>query len=572
MWKIGAMATILVGMASSAFATTRYVDTTLVSDCTSGNYNISARNCTGTSGNAYNTIAKGVTPTVAGDTLYLRGGTYPTSQRIDLQLENKSGSAGSYITIAGYPGDSKPILRFSEGAGLYGNIKARGNRGWFVFEDLILDGTNLGVGTFWQIRDGNHDFIVRRLEIRNQNGNGLYLAGVNNVTVEDSYMHDAVSDCVVGNRWHGIYVHTGTNIAIERNTFEHMPGIGAQVFPGPIDGVTIKNNVFYGNNHCTTVNNGGFVLYASSGNITNTTITGNVIAHNGYSYTSGYGGAINPGGAGGGMRILKGGSFNFTNVLIANNTITDNTYQTAACSTTPCNDHEQGNAISILSGVSGITIQNNILTGNTSASVVNYGTVTQGYNACKSGESCGSTGKVTVAASTDCIVSLATPDYRLKQGTNPCRDAGTSTAARTAPIGVTDLGAYEQGVLSSASTVASFIEATATTMSSGLRPLTGITGFSVACGGGSPCSGTPVVTSAIVKDGAGNIVQLGIAGLTHSGTCTISLGSTNATDSGFVGGPNGTAQGLNAISGMSVSGECANTYVSEGMKANYLWQ
>lgn len=535
---------------SMSLATTRYVDITLASDCTSGDYNISARACTGTDGNAYNTIAKGVTPTVAGDTLYLRGGTYPTNQRIDLQLENKSGTASAYMTIAGFPGDSKPVLQYTEGSDLYGNIKARGNRGWLIFEDLVLDGTNMGTGTGWQIRDGNHDFIVRRLEIKNQMYNGIYFDNITNVLVEDNYIHDARTTCIVGQRYHGFYIHHGTNITIRRNKVEHMPGLGGQLFPGPWDGVTITGNVFIGNNHCTTTNNGGFTFYASSGNISNVTFADNVVAHNGYAYNS------YPGGAGGGIRVLRNGvaGYNFTNTKLYNNVIVDNTYNPDACTSTPCPDHEQGNAISILSGVTGVEIKNNILTDNTTASVVNYGTVTLSNNACKSGESCGTTGKLTVAASTDCIISLT--DWRLKQGTNVCRNAGTSVTSRSSPVGVTDIGAYEQGSISSASVVAGYIELVASVMTPALLPSTGVTGATITCVG---CTGTPVASAANVKSGSDNIIQLTVSGITANGTCTVSLGSTNLTDSLFVGGPNGSAQGLNSVSGLSVSGTCQNT-------------
>lgn len=543
--------------------TIRVVDVTLSSDCTASNYNEATRDCTGSYSNAYSTIQEAVDLMVPGDTTYLRGGTYPTTERIDLQLTKKSGSAGAYMTFSGFPGDSKPVLQYSEGAGLYGNIKARGNRGWFIFQDLVLDGANLGNGTYWAIRDGNHDIIVRRVEVKNTFGNGIYFDNVNNITVEDSYFHDSRSDCVVGNRWHGFYIHHGTNVTLQRNKVEAYHGIGFQLFPGPWDGVKIKDSVFYNNNHCVTVNNGGAVLQANSGNIANVEISGNVIAHNGYPLGG------QPGGAGGGMRIMVGNGYNFSNVVVDHNTIVDNTYNPDACTNTvTCVDHERGNAISILSGVSGITFKNNIVTSNSDASVVNYGSgLTFVNHACKSGESCGSTGKVTVTDALSCIVSLVTPDYRLKQGANPCRDAGATSTARPAPVTSPDIGAYEQPIVSSASVVSGYIEVVINDMTPGVLPTAGLTGFSVACVG---CTGSPSVVSANVKSGANNIVQLAIAGLSASGSCTVSLGSTNATDSLFVGGPTSTAQGLNSVSGLSVSGTCQNTTgVGGGVTASW---
>lgn len=557
---------LLLLIASQAVAATRYVDPTLVSDCSAGDYNPSMHDCTGTTGDAYNTIAKGVTPMVAGDTLYLRGGTYPTTQRIDLQLENKSGSAGSYMTFAGYPGDSKPVLQFSEGAGLYGNIKARGNRGWLIFQDLVLDGVNLGDATGWQIRDGNHDFILRGIEIKNQAYNGLYLDGFSTIEIDDIYIHDARTTCIVGTRYHGFYVHHGTNLTITGARVESMPGFGGQVFPGPLTGISITNSVFYGNNYCVTSNNGGLVLFANSGDISDVTVSNSVIAHNGYAF------GPYPGGAGGGVRILKGSTVNFSNVVLENLTVVDNKHNPAACTSTPCPDHEQGNAVSILSGVTGVTIRNSILTSNENASVVNYGTVTMTNNACTSGESCGSTNKVTVTGAAQCVIS-ATPshagDLRLTAGTNPCVDSGTATASRPSPVGAgVDLGAWERGQVSSASVVAGYIELVTSTVTSGVLPASGITGSTVACVG---CTGSPMVSSNNLKSGSSNVLQLTIAGISSTGSCTVSLsGSTNATDTLMIGGTSGYAQKLNSVSGLSVSGTCQDTSgVGGGVTASW---
>lgn len=546
--------------------TIRVVDVTLSSDCTASNYNEATRDCTGSYSNAYSTIQEAVDLMVPGDTTYLRGGTYPTTERIDLQLTNKSGSAGAYMTFSGFPGDSKPVLRYSEGAGLYGNIKARGNRGWLIFQDLVLDGVNLGDATGWQIRDGNHDFILRGIEIKNQAYNGLYLDGFSTIEIDDIYIHDARTTCIVGTRYHGFYIHHGTNLTITGARVESMPGFGGQVFPGPLTGISITNSVFYGNNYCVTSNNGGLVLFANSGDISDVTVSNSVIAHNGYAF------GPYPGGAGGGVRILKGSTVNFSNVVLENLTVVDNKHNPDACTSTPCPDHEQGNAVSILSGVTGVTIRNSILTSNENASVVNYGTVTMTNNACTSGESCGSTNKVTVTGAAQCVIS-ATPshagDLRLTAGTNPCVDAGTATASRPSPVGAgVDLGAWERGQVSSASVVAGYIELVTSTVKSGVLPASGITGSTVACVG---CTGSPTVSSNNLKSGSSNVLQLTIAGISSTGSCTVSLsGSTNATDTLMIGGTSGYAQKLNSVSGLSVSGTCQNTSgVGGGVTASW---
>src|SRR6185503_20939099 len=58
------------------------------------------------------TIKSGVKCLKPGDKLYIRAGTY--TEQIDLQGPNITGTAGNYVTIAGYPGE-KPTVRYSEG-------------------------------------------------------------------------------------------------------------------------------------------------------------------------------------------------------------------------------------------------------------------------------------------------------------------------------------------------------------------------------------------------------------------------------------------------------------------------
>ena len=62
--------------ASLVGATTRYVDGSMGADCTGGDYSIANRNCTGSDGNAYNTMQEGLSATLSSDTLYVRAGTY----------------------------------------------------------------------------------------------------------------------------------------------------------------------------------------------------------------------------------------------------------------------------------------------------------------------------------------------------------------------------------------------------------------------------------------------------------------------------------------------------------------
>ena len=85
-----------------AIAATRYVDGSLpAGDCTTGNYSIANRTCTGTAGNAYDTVAEGLAATGSGDTLYIRAGTYTIASEITW-----GGNFASMATISGYESES----------------------------------------------------------------------------------------------------------------------------------------------------------------------------------------------------------------------------------------------------------------------------------------------------------------------------------------------------------------------------------------------------------------------------------------------------------------------------------
>jgi hypothetical protein len=97
---------------SDLFAANIYVDSTLGSNCTSGRYSVVNRNCSGSDGNAYNTIQVAINAMSPGDTIYMRGGTYNVGRSsgeecIDIPI-SKNGSGwtkGNYNTLASYPGE-----------------------------------------------------------------------------------------------------------------------------------------------------------------------------------------------------------------------------------------------------------------------------------------------------------------------------------------------------------------------------------------------------------------------------------------------------------------------------------
>jgi hypothetical protein len=248
----------------------------------------------------FKSFKKGVSLLQPGDTLYIRGGLY--TEQIDLQVPNKTGTPGYYITIAGYPGETVTI-RFADTSSIgYGPIKARGNRGYFIFENLILDGSaSLDTGrSGWAIRDGNHHFILRNLEIKNfKNVSAVYISA-NDVTIQNCKLHDQVSTLKTSGTYHyGVYFHDGVNGVIEGCDVYNNTGGGLQIYPGPIKGVIIRNNKIHDNNTWTTIHIGGVVVMTDNvQTITNVSLYNNLIYNNGSSPTAGNAHGLKIGGSG----------------------------------------------------------------------------------------------------------------------------------------------------------------------------------------------------------------------------------------------------------------------------------
>lgn len=137
---VAALATIVCGSVV-AIAQPYYVSTT-GSDSNAG-----------TLSSPFKTIAKAATVVKAGETIYVRGGTYSLIASITL---GKSGSSGAGITLMAYPGE-KPVLDFSA------QTLGGGNRG------IVL------TGSYWH---------VKGLDITGAGDNGMAVSGGSNNIIE----------------------------------------------------------------------------------------------------------------------------------------------------------------------------------------------------------------------------------------------------------------------------------------------------------------------------------------------------------------------------------------------------
>lgn len=230
----------------------------------------------GTQSQPFKTFNKAVAPLLPGDTLYIHGGTW--TQQLDLMAGNKSGTSSAYIKIAGYPGETVTIRYADTIVSGYGPIKARGNRGYFIFENLVLDGSNTTYDTKWQIRDGNHHFILRNIEIKKFQATGLFIKA-NNIQVINCSIHDPRSTAGL----YGIYFN-GANGLLQGNKIYNYSGGGIHAYPGPISNLIIRGNAIHNNSISTYSSVGGILVWGTpSSIISNTQIYNNLVYRNGNS-------------------------------------------------------------------------------------------------------------------------------------------------------------------------------------------------------------------------------------------------------------------------------------------------
>lgn len=359
----------------------------------------------GSESQPFRTIASGVNSLNAGDTLYIRSGTW--TEQID--VEAKTGTPGNYITIAAYPGETVTIDTNLYPFAIKGTYSA--NNAYFIFDGLILEGTGAANLNYWTIGNGSHHIIARNLGIKHWKGHGILVSGADNVQIVNCKIHDQISlSGLPGERWYGIYYHHGDNGLIEGNNIYNNPGGGMQLYPGPITGLVVRRNAVHDNNSLVSSNLGGIIVAQNSDTpITGVEISNNLIYNNGSAPVHG---------PSTGLKLFYGAS----GVKVWNNTIYGN----------------RGHGIDVgTADVANTVIQNNIVYANESSAINNVGTGTIQNNNLTSNPS---------------FVNAGAFNFDL-QTSSPAIDAGMALSKITMdikktprPQGAThDIGAFEVG-------------------------------------------------------------------------------------------------------------------------------
>jgi len=229
---------------------------------------------------AWQTVEKAFSTVQAGQTVCLMGGTYPIPSTLQSggysQILSNSGTASSLITITNYPGQVAIIEGNTRVQAAYVQFQgAPANAG--TSQGLVFDGstTTLALGVIDVMY--SHDVTLNHIEIRNaQYHAGLYQysdsssGGGYNIHVTGCYIHDNGRPGVGINTDQGIYWDQtqGAGNLIANNLIEHNVSTGVQLYPNTAQ-VTVEEN--------TIINNGdmGIVVWGSNDTIANNVLAGN---------------------------------------------------------------------------------------------------------------------------------------------------------------------------------------------------------------------------------------------------------------------------------------------------------
>ena len=270
---------LFCAMAGFARAQTIYVDNRLAADC-NGNYSIADRDCSGSDGDAYGTLAAAAAVAVPGTQVLIRGGVYRE------QLSpRRSGEPGAYITYKNYPGEVVEIT----GSTLSPAV-------WIDRKDYIaIEGLQIRNVRRWLNALGSDYLILRdnvfekALDSYGSSKTGVFMQGCRYARILNNKLHDTTQDnlgmvdcdynLIEGNSItkaeHSLWALKCSNFNIVRNNYFHnelqkigeiydcdSAGYGNDGFPKLNSEDDAKYNVVEGNVFAYTPSSGDSSPYA----------------------------------------------------------------------------------------------------------------------------------------------------------------------------------------------------------------------------------------------------------------------------------------------------------------------
>lgn len=278
------------------------------------------------------TVAHAVTTMVAGDTTYVRSGTYIEPG----VLFRRTGTQAAQIKLLNYPGEAPVFQCVSSTAQPSQRIQvhhANGQNvpiGWITIEGFEITNCSIGIQVF-----SSHDITIRRNWIHDNRGQGILGPGIRFLIDRNIIEHngDFAACAIPSTAWkcnqsHGIYMSGGSNVVtnnliidtlaygihmagayafdaaqyataeyvtpanwiIANNTFAYQnyrAAIG--IWGGKADNTRVENNIFYENAQEISTGSPQGIDFISNGGASGS--TGNLFRNN-LSYASGSGGTV----------------------------------------------------------------------------------------------------------------------------------------------------------------------------------------------------------------------------------------------------------------------------------------
>jgi hypothetical protein len=281
----------------------------------------------GTLSSPWKTIQKAANAAGAGDTVYVRGGTYREKVTV-----NRSGSAGNFITFSSYPGETAVIDVNGVAMDTYpdGGFVINGKNYVQVIGFRIINSNSTNAGGFGIVcAESDHcviknnstyntyrsGIIVRSstnviidgndVELANNGGNQemITISGGSFITVSNNHVHHGGS----GSGGEGIDVKNGAHDVLVKSNHVHdnyRVGIYIDAYDGNNYNITVDGNRVYNN-----ARSGIAIAAENSGyNVNNVVVINNLVYSNGTS----------------GIVLGDWGAGTLSNITIANNTVFQN--------------------------------------------------------------------------------------------------------------------------------------------------------------------------------------------------------------------------------------------------------
>jgi len=235
----------------------------------------------GTLAAPFRTVLTGVLALRAGDTLQIRGGTYPEALIGNIP---PGLSWAAPVTVSAYPGE-QVILRPNSGVSRVIEFDGEGDA-YIIIKGLILDGANVGYDVLKIGGDPGkgiaHHIRIQDTEIKNSPGPGIVVDGTLysgfsstpgccNEFINNHVHHNGTT---VNNQ--GFYVRSGYNLFELNDVHDNKcSGIDAFVSGGsqPNNNIIRRNKVY--SNGLTNTKGGGILIGGLNGIVENNLVFGN---------------------------------------------------------------------------------------------------------------------------------------------------------------------------------------------------------------------------------------------------------------------------------------------------------